>query len=779
MPSGGTRVGDGRRDRSGELLNDIAGVDGRSFGAVLRALRRRRLLSQAELAARAGISERTVRNLESDIVVPRASTVRLLGAALGLTGSAEQELFQAPGPHAVSAGPVPAELPFVAQLVVGRQAELAMLDGALAPTTPSAQSPLAILTGLPGAGKTTLAVHWARTAATRFPDGQLFLDLHGFDALPPVSPAVALGQLLEALGVAPSAMPAGTERRAALYRSLLVGKRALVVLDNARDAAQVVPLLPGGSPAGVLVTARNRLLDVLASHAGSSIEVHPLKPPESRAMLVGRLGAARVDADPHAVARIVRACSGLPLSLAAVGARAAAHPAFPLSELAQELEEAEDRLDGAEDVQRITVRAAFAHSFRALPGSAEAVFRSFGVHPGPDLDPPAAAALCDLPVPRVRSALARLAEANLVVEHVPGRFRVLELMRPYAVELDDRTGTASSRRVAVDRLLTGHVLPAAGRAAALLDRFGLLHDAVPSTATTTATTRAIVDHGAALRWFAAERPNMVAIVEWADRAGRDAACWQLAHLAAHHLRRHGRWVDLERVQLAALAAARRQGDARGQADSHRHLAGVALRAGDNDRAWGHLGAAFRCHRAVGDREETAESRMALANALLVVGRRGDALREARRALTGYAAAGNAVGVARSLNAIGWDHHQLGEHGTAVECCRRSVHTLEDAHDHAGAGAAWDSLGHAHLSLGEPANAVTSYRHAIERFERVGAQEHRVDALEGLGDCHAHTGHPDRAQEAWLDALAVRRSLDQADDDLVAKLDHVCRRQARR
>lgn len=332
--------------------------------------------------------------------------------------------------------PVPAQLPADLHGFAGRGAQLAHLD-ALAGEALAAPTAVVIsaISGTAGVGKTALAVHWAHRVTDRFPDGQLYVNLRGFDpGGAPVSPAEALRGFLEALGVPAERIPAGTDERAAQYRSLLAGKRMLVLLDNARDAEQVRPLLPGTPLSMVVVTSRDQLTSLVTAHGARPLTLDLLSPEEGRQLLAHRLGAARVAAEPEPVERIVAACARLPLALAIAAARAQ-QTNFPLTTIAAELDDTHGRLDvldvGEPNGQ---VRAVFSWSYATLTPGAAGLFRLLGLHLGPDISAAAAASLAGRPVPDTRRLCAELVRASLLAEPAPGRYAFHDLLRAYAAE---------------------------------------------------------------------------------------------------------------------------------------------------------------------------------------------------------------------------------------------------------------------------------------------------------------------------------------------------------
>ncbi|MEU9795668.1 NB-ARC domain-containing protein [Streptomyces sparsogenes] len=347
---------------------------------------------------------------------------------------------------------------------MGRTEQLERLDALLAPGPPDApgtpHAPLATTVvaavgGGPGVGKTSLAVRWAHRVRGRFPDGQLYVSLRrrGPDGTA-LDPAEAAAEVLEAFGVPAPRVPAAAAPRFGLYRGVLAGRRVLIVLDDAQSAEQVRPLLPGVPGCLVVVTSRTRLVGLVAAEGAWPVTVDLLSADETREFLARRLGAARVAAEPEAADRLGALCARLPLALAIVAARAAAHPHFPLGALAEELRDARGDLDALDSGDPATdLRAAFTRSYRSLGPRAARLYRLLGLHPGPEVTPCVAAGLLGEPVRRARPLLAELSRAHLLTEDAPGRYRRHDLLRAHALELTSAHDTEEDRRAAFQRLL--------------------------------------------------------------------------------------------------------------------------------------------------------------------------------------------------------------------------------------------------------------------------------------------------------------------------------------
>ncbi|MEU5261355.1 BTAD domain-containing putative transcriptional regulator [Amycolatopsis sp. NPDC021455] len=322
---------------------------------------------------------------------------------------------------------VPAQLPADVAGFAGRRAEIARLDELAAER-------VITVSGTAGVGKTALTVHWAHRVRARFPDGQLYVNLRGFDRSGQATdPAEATRLLLDGLGVPAARVPAGLDGRAALYRSLLAGRRMLVVLDNARDAEQVRPLLPGTAGCLVLVSSRTTLTGLVAAHGARLLPLDLLSHAEARQLLAARLGRTRTDAEPAAVAGIVTACERLPLALAIAAARAAARPRLRLAVLARELRDARSRLSALSgDDPGTDLHSVLSWSYAALSPGARRLFRLLGASPGPDVTVAAAASLAGIPADRVEPLLAELTLANVLTEQAPGHYSCHALLRGYA-----------------------------------------------------------------------------------------------------------------------------------------------------------------------------------------------------------------------------------------------------------------------------------------------------------------------------------------------------------
>jgi DNA-binding SARP family transcriptional activator len=455
---------------------------------------------------------------------------------------------------------VPRQLPIDVSGFAGRTEELVRLDEILgADDRPPRPTVVVVLTGTAGIGKTTLAAHWSRRVADRFSDGQLWLNLRGFDAGQAMTPAQALTCLLRALGVQDAEIPRDLDDQVGLYRSLMDGRRMLVVLDNAHSSEQVRSLLPGAAGCLVLVTSRNQLSGLVATEDAHTLALDLLTDVEARQLLVRRLGTDRVRAEAPAVDGIIALCARLPLALSIVAGRAAADPQLSLHALVSHLRTAPASLDAfAAGDRAIEVRVVFSWSYQALSGPAARMFRLLGLHPGPDVAVAAIASLAGLPVPWARRLMSELRDANLVTEHESGRYSCHDLLRAYATELGLHNDTPVLRREARQRMLDHYFLTAHGGCGKLRP----FQPIAVGAARPGVTVEDLVDDRQTLAWFAAEHQVILTLVRHAADNGFPVHAAQLALTVGEYLYRQGHWhewlaalrIGLEAVTRAAALA---------------------------------------------------------------------------------------------------------------------------------------------------------------------------------------------------------------------------------
>ncbi|MFF4836917.1 BTAD domain-containing putative transcriptional regulator [Streptomyces sp. NPDC001315] len=664
------------------------------------------------------------------------------------------------------ATPAPAQLPHDLPLFTGRQAEL---DDLFPPPTaegqPAETVAISAIGGMAGVGKTALAVHWAHQIADRFPDGQLYVNLRGFDPSGAITePGDAVRGFLDALGVPPERVPHDLDAQAALYRSVLAGRRFLVLLDNARDTDQVRPLLPGTSGCLTIVTSRNELSGLVAAHGARSLTLRPFDAEQARAFLVRRLGAERIAAEPGAADEITRLCAGLPLALACVAARAAVHPGFPLEAVAAELREAHGSLDAfTRSDTSVDVGTVFSWSSRAVSAEAARLFRLLALHPGPDFSVPAAAALAGLPVRRVRPLLAELSGVHLVNESAPGRYTFHDLLRAHAAELVEDHHTDAQREEAVHRLFQ-HCLHTARAAGLLLAPHGDPMPLPPPPAG--ADPEPLADDGRALAWLTDEYAVLLAVIDAAASRGADRLASLLAWSLEPFFDRRGHWHDWAAAQRTALDCALRLADPAMEARGLRGLARAEGRLGLHDQSRSRLERALELFTALDDQVGRADTHRSLGWESEQQGDLAGALRHNRLALDLFRTTGHRAAQASVLNSVGWYQALCGEYEQALKHCAEALTMLQEVGDRYGQAATWDSIAYAYHHLNRHPQALLGYRNALALLRELGVPYLEAVTLIRIGDTHLATGDHEGARTCWEQALALLTSLGHPDVEQV-------------
>ncbi|MFD9038936.1 BTAD domain-containing putative transcriptional regulator [Streptomyces bottropensis] len=667
---------------------------------------------------------------------------------------------EAPAPAPAAPPIAPALLPYDAAFFTGRDDHLARLDALLpAPGEgPAGGSGVCALTGAGGAGKTALAVHWAHRVRDRFPDGQLFVDLRGHSPEGPVRPVEALGRFLLALGVAAEVIPGTLETAADLYRTLAAERRMLVVLDNAVDAEQVRPLLPGGPGCLVLVTSRDRLAGLAARDGARRVGVDVLSPDESRLLLHRTLGAARVDADPRAADDLAHACGHLPLALRIAAANLDHTPWRTLEEQAAELREG-DRLTALSVTgdAATAVRSAFDLSYHALDAPARRMFRLLALVPGPETGLDAAAAVAGLAPAQAAGLLERLAAAHLLREHRAGRYRRHDLVALYAAERLRLEETAEDRHAASDALYTW-LLNATGHCAQLLYPG---QDPLPPTGTSgpdgggpdgcthgdgeggagrgnTVPPPRIPDAAAAIRWLDDELPNLAAAVQQAA-AECHPASWRLAYTLTGHSWTRKTAVDWAALGRAALDAAHAADEPVAQAAMHNLLGAADLHKSLPHAAISHFEQTLALADAGGWLEGTAVALTNLASVNWLVGRLTRGAEYLERATEIDRRNGMPDGHPVVLLTLGITLRDLGRLTESLDRLRRAERAprnLDSQHNRILTHA---NLGRTLYLLGDPARAAHHLRTALKMVRESGEQGSEAYVLRFQSSVHRDTG----------------------------------------
>jgi DNA-binding SARP family transcriptional activator/tetratricopeptide (TPR) repeat protein len=672
---------------------------------------------------------------------------------------------------AAAAGVVPQQLPAGAGFFAGREAELKELDALLGQAGGEGGAVvISAVAGMAGVGKTALAVHWARKVAGRFPDGQLYVNLRGYDQEgAAVTAEEVTGWFLVGMGVPAWQIPADAQARAGLYRSVLARRRVLIVLDNARDAAQVRPLLPGGGGCLVVVTSRSALAGLAAAEGAHPLRLGPLGAEEGVRLLAARLGPERVAAEPEAVTELVARCGHLPLALAVMAARAAADSGLPLGVLAGRLAgaaaaEAAGLSAAGADAGRLEVletgdaatslRQLLSWSYRQLSPPTAAMFALLGVHCGPDITVPAAASLAGVPRAEAGRALAELADASLAAEHRPGRYVLHDLVRGYAAGQARQALGEAGIRAPVERSLD-HQL-----------HTGVISCDLPWPFTVTPPAPGVLPEWLAgeaelQEWARANHQVQLQAIAQAAAAGFTTRAWQIFFGQSWSLGSQWYWADFLAVGQVVLAAAEAAGDQIALGWTHAIIGryGTFTGAHDEDRA--HLALAVDHFRRAGDLAGQAWAHLFASGAYLMRGDLAEGVTQSGRALALFQQTGDQAGQGWALATLGFCHAHLGNDDLARGYARQALEVTPEAADPTTLAVAWGALGFVDSGLGEPRQAISCYRQALafareRKFPMTRAI--LVGLLAEFGDACRATGDLSAAVEAWQQALQILRDL---------------------
>ena len=714
---------------------------------MLRTHRLRAGMSQEDLARVSGLSVRGIRMIETQRRRPRASTVRILAEALRLSADEAREVLEAVNPEARAADdagppepPVPRQLPAAPWGFVGREDSLSRVDC----DADRDESLLWVVTGSGGVGKTWLAVRWANDNAERFPDGQLYVNLRGFDpATEPVPPLSALRGMVTALGVPSGSVPSDLDELSALYRTITADKRLLVLLDNAHDAAQAAPLLPGGDANTTIVTSRDTLDELVTAHGGRRTRVDSFTETASRRLLADRLGRQRLADEGSSVDSLVTTCGGLPMALSIIAARAARYPDHPLAAIVDELVPTGTDTEDAGEIAA-SLRVVFDSSRRRLTDETSTMFDLLGLGPGDGVDAWAAASLLGQPVSRARKALRELEDVNLIEQDAPNHYRMHDLTYAYAAERAQRGRNEEALRRVVDHYVgTGYAANWALQPSFDDHDLTMAPRCVPSP---------MRDRRDALAWYRREARNLLRYQEialrhgWYDAAWRladgvemfsgervsdlaiDKALWTRALRASEHLRP---WHRIRAQRVLAMC-----------------LTNISL---DDPEAVTLLREAIARATEVGEIAESASAHYSLALAFDYTGRYEEARQHVAHALALVAESGNPRKIANGHNLMCMVLTHLGSHGDAE---RHGETALNVAIDNGLAfmeGMVRNSLAANALSAGHHAEAVEGFSRAQSIYDALDAHGWSQENLERLGDALRSLGRQREAVKAWMRA----------------------------
>lgn len=678
----------------------------------------------------------------------------------------------------VSGGPrVPAQLPIATANFSGRTEELALLDELLTSNHTDESASwvvVAVISGMAGVGKSALAVHWAHEVVDRFPDGQLYANLRGFDPTGSIRESgEVVAAFLEALGVPPGRIPDDVEVQATLLRSLLAGKRVLMVLDNARDAEQVRPLLPGTARCLVVITSRNQLISLAATSGAHLLNLTPPAEAEAHAIFSERVGRARVAAEPQAAAEIVQHCARLPLALAIVAAHASSNRQLPLYALATQLREASVALDPFSAGDAATdIRAVLSWSYDVLKPEIAALFRRLALGPVPDVAVEAAANMLGTSVRHAAAMLTELTRVNLLTEPQPGRYAFHDLIRAYALEQSLIDDSDEQRMRAQDGMWT-YYLHAAFEATQLLRpvRQPIALDPPPPGL----VLPALPHRDSALRWFSAERSALKALItSEADDTPR--RLWQLAWGVLNFLELRGAWEENLSIQGAALAAARRQGDRIGEAQALRAMGGILGLLGRLDEARRQTRRAVQLFHDLKEPTTAALAEHNLSWICNLQGRYSEALQHAQSAAQLCQQGGHVVGYAWATVMQAWCEADLHDLDKASAHARQAIDLLTELGDRDGIGAGLECLGYIHIQRALHRTAIDYFLQAADIYRDLSDGYSEATVRDRLGDAYAEIGEADLAVASWRRTLAIYDECGHGDTrDIPAKIAALTRR----
>lgn len=667
--------------------------------------------------------------------------------------------------------PVPRQLPLAMRGFVNRQAQLAALDElareADDPNSPVRSVTVSTIAGAPGVGKTALAVYWAHRERSRYRDGDLYVDLRGYGPGPRLEAAQALETLLRCLDVAPDRIPADLDGRAAMYRSLLDGRRMLVLIDNAASADQVRPLLPASPHCMVIVTSRSSLPGLTAREGARRLVLDTLTPEEALVLLRQVIGAERVDAEPEAARRLVRHCVFLPLALRIIAERVTASPGVPLAEFVAELDDERERLDAlrTEDDELSDVRAVFTASYNELDAEAARLFRRLGLHPGTEAGVHACAVLVGMTVPKTRRLLERLARVHLVTVVSRDRYRLHDLLRLYAAERAEEDETPEEREQALRRVLLWYLHSVDNGHHVVLPAF---HRVPLPEADLPVVPMEFEGVDQAMDWFETERENLVAAVRVAGENGADDLAWRLPAVMYGFFEMRGYWSQWRDLNRLGVEAAERIGDEHG-------LACNRLGLGDANWLLKRTDEAFECYRIAAEDASRCGDRwvegFALRQTAVLLHDRGryeQASGVAEQALAVFESGEEWRGAGMALLTLADCQRERGVPQQAVSSCERALELFGVVDDRWSLAWGRCALGRALAELGRWSEALERYREALVTFRSFGNKRNESRALIGMGEACAALGRTGEAREhleaakALLDEIGSEQAADLAE-----------------
>jgi DNA-binding SARP family transcriptional activator/tetratricopeptide (TPR) repeat protein len=740
------------RERLHGLLMLALYRDGQQAEA-LAAYQRARQVVRDELGAEPGAE---LRNLQQQILAADPALAGPVLAAAPASGTSQSQA----GAHGTQSRPMlPRQLPAGVQVFAGRTAELAELDRLLDEQAGSDGAPAVVisaLSGTAGVGKTTLAVRWAHSVAHRFPDGQLYVNLRGYDPAQPMSTADALAGFLRALGIPSPDIPAEPGERAAQYRSLLAGRRILILLDNAGSADQVRPLLPATPGCAAVVTSRDTLAGLVARDGARRLDLDVLSLADAVGLLRTLIGG-RVEAEPDAAAALAASCCRLPLALRVAAELAASRPAASLASLADELADQQQRLDllDAGGDSRTAVRAVLSWSVRRLDPDTFGAFRVLGLHPGPDFDACAAAALTGSSPKQARYLLDQLGRAHLIQPAGPGRYSMHDLLRDYARELAAAEDGADGQQAALTRLLDYYLH---GAAAAMDTLYPAEQHLRPRLAALATAAPALTEPEEAMAWLAAELACLVAVIVQAASGGWPRHAIHLSSTLFRYLDSDGHYSEAVTIYTQASRAAGQAGDVAAEAGALTCLGVAEIQQGRCEAAAPHLERALPLSRQAADRVGEARVLSNLGFLAYRQGRYEEAAGYYQLALSGHSETGNRFAEAVTLSNLGTAEVRLGHSGEGTRHFEQALALSREIGDQGGEAYALINLGEVNLRQGHYELAAPYLRQILAICRAARDRVGEAGALLGLGELELRRGRNRRAAGYLQNALILARDM---------------------
>jgi len=711
---------------------------------------------------------KTIGDLERGLTAkPHRSSLELLAEVLELPEPTRAQLIepsrQLPTANTMEVlsaqradGPsVPAQLPTDIPDFTGRDSQVKGLSGLLSGSGevhPSAAVRIALVAGAGGLGKTALAVHAAHMLVPQFPNGQVYANLLG--ATQPVDPSEVLGRFLQDFGIDAANIPADADGRAARYRTLLAGRRVLIVLDDARDAAQIRPLLPGTGSCAVLVTTRRQMPDLTGARV---VDLDVLPREDAHALFAQVIGQKRALAEPAATEDVLTACAGLPLAIRIAGARLATRSSWTVRAMADRLADEHKRLDRLR-VGDVGVRASFEVSYTSLPGpetpggvDPARAFRLLGLWTGPSVSLPAAAALLGEEEDIVADALDVLVDAHLLESPEPDRYRFHDLLRVYAADRARTQEPEDDRLAAITRLLTWYLHNTAAAARVISPHYARIPLGQPPA------QEGFSSLDEALAWCETERSGLVAATQLAAASGLHEIAWKLPAAAMSFYYRRSHLADWVTTHEIGLASARALGDRRAEAWILNRI-GMAYGLQHRKESVDCLERALAICREIGDERETARAANNLANTHIELGRFSEAREAAERALGLHRRAGTRHGEGIALDVLGAACRELGQPDEAIVHLQRSLAIFREVGARDAEADSLYELGETYLSLGQLPDAITYLNASLTIRRGIGDRHYQAVLLQRLGWAQRQAGDLNQAHELFTEALHLYEAI---------------------